>query len=128
MMLTWLVVLLLVPAAISAHDHTLARCLPGNWVKLGESINANGTISEAYDRNGDLRIDTEAVSSLDGVGSAHSHQPFLYLFDWDFDGVPNEAWVDILGDESCDGFRPYLVWPHPLPHDPPRVSTVDAAP
>jgi hypothetical protein len=67
-------------------------------------VNPNGTVSEAYDSNEDGKIDIEAISSLDGVGSQHTALPFLYIMDMDYDGTPDAAWVDVLGTGECAGW------------------------
>jgi hypothetical protein len=102
-----------------AHDTEILQCDRNLKVesvkKLDERINPNGTVSEAYDRNGDGNIDIEAVSHIiasrqDGGAVVYDHvpHPFLYIVDLDYDGVPDAVYVDKSGEGRCDDIVLYL--------------------
>jgi hypothetical protein len=104
---------------VLAHDTEILQCDRNLKVesvkKLDERINPNGTVSEAYDRNGDGRIDIEAVSYIiasrqDGGAVVYDHapHPFLYIVDLDYDGVPDAVYVDKSGVGRCEDIVLYL--------------------
>lgn len=106
--------------ATESHMGLIGQCpaleLPTAGKRLYEQINANGTVSEGYDTNGDNRIDVEAVShqlqatihpGSKEIEIQHSPFPFLYIVDTDKDGQPDASFVDTLGTGDCRGLRPY---------------------
>lgn len=108
-----------------AHDTEILQCSKNLKVeqvkKLAENINPNGTLSEAYDRNDDGRIDIEAISHMSATGLEsgvmifeHAEHPFLYVVDLDFDGIPDAVYVDKSGVGRCDDIVLYkdLTKPH----------------
>lgn len=100
--------LLLLRGSVPAHEAVLQACAGGRADFRGEFAHANGTISEGYDRNGDGRVDVDAVSAQDGLGTGHhTALPFLYIVDLDFDGEPDVAISDLVGDGGCAGLRVY---------------------
>lgn len=108
-----------------AHDTEILKCDKNLKVeqvkKLGENINPNGTISEAYDRNGDEFVDIEAISHVNitrqetgAIVIDHAEHPFLYVVDLDFDGNPDMVYVDKSGLGKCEDIVLYkdLTVPH----------------
>lgn len=107
------------------HDTEILHCSKNLTVervtKLGEVINPNGTLSEAYDRNDDEKIDIEAISYIHStklengvVILDHDAHPFLYIVDLDFDGRPDAVYVDKSGVGKCEDIVLYkdLTKPH----------------
>ena len=95
--------------AARGHDGEIIHCDRNLKIKavkkLGERVNPNGTVSEAYDRNRDGQPDIEAIShikSMDGKKVIHDPHPFLYVVDLDFDGVPDAVYIDKSGIGNCD--------------------------
>lgn len=112
--------LLLVTTSAHAHVALIGKCkelpLPGAAKRIHEVVNSNGTVSEAYDRDGDGRVDIEAVSHvLSAKINPASHEvevhhhpwPFMYILDTDRDGEPDTSYVDRAGDGSCSKFEVY---------------------
>lgn len=97
-----------------AHDTEILKCQKNLKVesvkKLDEHLNENGTISEAYDRNGDGKIDIEAISHILSVRKntdstltfEHAPHPFMYAVDTDYDGEPDLVYVDKSGTGKCE--------------------------
>lgn len=120
-----LMVLFAVMGKAFGHDGEILKC---DWnkniskvEKLAEHINPNGTLSEAYDRNGDGNVDIEAISHMlaakqeNGiVVIEHSEHPFLYVVDLDYDGQPDAVYVDKSGVGKCQDIVLYedLTEPH----------------
>lgn len=104
----------LLPMIAGAHETEILKCSKNLIVtsvsKVGDHINENGTISELYDRNGDGKLDIEAISYItdqqlkdDGsVEFVHQDHPFLYVVDLDLDGQPDAAYIDKSGVGTCD--------------------------
>ncbi len=116
---------LLIASRSWGHDTEIIQCdknLKVNKVKkIAENVNPNGTLSEAYDRNADGKVDIEAIShSLsikkdDGsVEIIHAEHPFLYVVDLDYDGEPDAVYVDKSGAGRCEDIVLYkdLTQPH----------------
>lgn len=108
---TWLVisVLLLMPLVAWSHDLEIKKCMKVETVqKVKEVLNENGTLSEAYDRNGDGKVDIEVISHLlaakisDTIEYEHAEHPLLYVVDLDYDGVPDVVYVDKTGTGTCE--------------------------
>lgn len=114
-----LIVMLTVWGKAFGHDTEILQCSKNLKVekveKITENINPNGTLSEAYDRNGDGKIDIEAISHMSATKVfEHAEHPFLYVVDLDFDGQPDAVYVDKSGIGKCEDIVLYrdLTEPH----------------
>lgn len=120
-----LLAMLIVWGKAFGHDTEILQCSKNLKVekveKIAENINPNGTLSEAYDRNGDGKIDIEAISHMSAtkletgaIVFEHAEHPFLYVVDLDFDGQPDAVYVDKSGVGKCDDIVLYkdLTEPH----------------
>lgn len=101
--------------AAYAHDGVVARCFGSSHPALISSQkNANGTLSETYDRNGDGKLDIEVISTTRNGDQGDEHNPHALLFvvDQNYDGDPDVVLIDPVGVGACRDLFVYAVLGH----------------
>ena len=77
---------------------------------LGVTVMGN-VVVRSWDRNLDGQRDAETYSELIGGPNRERPFPFKFIFDTDFDGVPDAKYLDIAGDGRCEDIKRYPMTP-----------------
>ena len=107
----------LIHAQITIHNEAILQCDENIKVEkavlLKTEAQANGTVFEYYDRNGDENTDIIAISHILNAGEHYSY-PFMWIVDLDYDNTPDAVYIDMGEKNECKSIKLYkdLRQPH----------------
>lgn len=111
MLLALAVWFLILCSFVFGHETQILNC--GGFKKadkVGESVIENGMLAEAYDTDGDGKIDLETLSVVMGTddkGLTHKSFPVFYWIDRNGDGKVDYVYIDKYGDGFCESIVLY---------------------
>lgn len=110
----------LVAAQVLVHNDAITRCSQNFKVEeaalLKTEAQANGTVFEYYDRNGDEKADIVTISHLLNAGE-HISYPFMWIVDLDYDNIPDAVYVDVGEKNECRNIKLYKDLRRPQPEE-----------
>ena len=130
----WFTLNPLLPLSVSAHSQAITACSKNIKITSAKKVapdryaESTGLLAEFYDTNWDGRADIVTLSHTDLNLGIHWHHanPVFWVVDRNYDGKPDQVYVDRRGQGRCEDIVLYEDMLKPL--DPAYFSNPNKAP